>query len=32
MGGVGTGVSDLFYYESKFRIFFWGGGSGGGGG
>ena len=28
----GDGVSDFFYYESKFKIIFWGFWGGGGGG
>ena len=28
MGGVGDGVSEFFYYESK-NFFFWGWGAGG---
>ena len=30
MGGVGDGVSEIFYYESKNFFFFFGGGGGGG--
>ena len=28
MEGEGGGVSDFFYYESKFKIIFWGRGEG----
>ena len=32
LGGGGAGVSDFFYYEPKFKIFFLAGGGGGDGG